>query len=77
MLRVRASCTITAGPWHAIERCSVQQAVRGRRSHVSIVLADVTSPPSRENRLAVRALDEAELRSALARARAALPGAGR
>jgi hypothetical protein len=69
----RSGTTIVrSGQPYAIERVSVQHAVRGLRPHISIVLADVTSPPSRENRLAVRPLDEAELRGALARARAAL-----
>ncbi len=38
---------------YAIEECAARHAVRGHRAHMSLMLADITDPPTRPNRLAV------------------------
>ena len=50
---------VRAGDAYAIEdHRNVFHAVRSLRPHASIVMADVSAPPSRENRLKVSALSE-------------------
>jgi hypothetical protein len=68
----RGAMIVHAGSGYALEHPAVRHAVESLRPHVSIALADVTDPPSRENRLAIAPLDAADAERERERVLAAL-----
>jgi hypothetical protein len=59
-------------PW-AIDRCrEVLHAVRSMRPHVSIVMSEITAPATRENRMVIEPLGDADVVEIVTRVRHAL-----
>ena len=64
--------TVRAGHPYAIEDCGVRHAVHGLCPHLSVILTDVTAPPTRPNRLSRTPLPPEATAGLLAQARTAL-----
>jgi hypothetical protein len=59
---VSGQLQVASGQGYALEPClEIFHAVRSLRPHVSITLADITSPPARPNRLDVQPLSAAQM----------------
>ena len=69
----RGALLVRSGePW-AIDRCSdVLHAVHSKQPHVSIVMSEITAPATRENRMVIEPLTDADVVEIVTRVRHAL-----